>query len=471
MRLHQGLTAQNRIWAETKERGFKFGIALLKSGVMQTKSIQKQTHNWMKHCFYGGRKNAMKNFRPNTRVTISGALGAWVSLSLVLAFLYRLSGSNILHIGTSDFLTAFPNFKVSRLLGKEQLLYENSLAQAWMGEENWHYGPLHQFITIPLHLFQSIDDATSFLFFFLLLGYVGTTLTFYWITHQRESTFRYSILLSAILIINYPFLAALHQRNLEILELTFIVLAMYVYRKGQFTAAGAFIGIAAGIKFLPGIIIIHFVISKNWRALKGFLWVTIPEILLAQITLGWQNSWVLHLLLVGEKETIPLRQGLNDVLLRFSNENNRTAFTVIYFSLSLIILVATICYLSKYITAEPQGSRQWRIWPLLIAISCLIAPHANSYYFVLLIPLIIQLSSNLTSERFNANHLLFALGLLLLSFPLPFAILWRAMAGHANLHWQNILLSIQSGSPVFLGCLILIYLGLKQFKPSMHVVK
>jgi hypothetical protein len=438
---------------------------------MLTKPIQRQTQNWMKHISYDRQKGAMKNFRPSTRAIIGGTLGAWLGLSLIFSFLYRLSGSNILHIGTSDFLTAFPNFKVSRLLDKEQLLYENSLAQAWMGEKNWHYGPLHQFITIPLHLFQSIDQATSFLFFFLIFGYMGTTLTFYWMTHPRRLTFRYSVLLSAILIINYPFLAALHQRNLEILELSFIVGAMYLYRNGRFTGAGVFIGIAAGIKFLPGIIIIHFLISKNWRALKGFLWVTIPEILLTQITLGWQNSWVLHLLLVGEKETIPLRQGLNDVLLRFSNESNRTTFTVIYFSISLIILVATIRYLSKYVTAEPQGSRQWRIWPLLIAISCLIAPHANSYYFVLLIPLIIQLCSNLSSERFNVNHLLFALGLLLLSFPLPFAILWRVMAGDANLHWQNILLSIQSGSPVFLGCLILIYVSLKQFKPTMRVVK
>lgn len=424
----------------------------------------------MKHISCDRQKSTMKNFRPSTRVIICGTLGAWLGLSLVLSFLYRLSGSNILHIGTSDFLTAFPNFKVSRLLGKEQLLYENSLAQAWMGEKYWHYGPLHQFLTIPLHLFQSIDQATSFLFFFLLFGYMGTTLTFYWMTHPRRLTFRYSVLLSAILIINYPFLAALHQRNLEILELSFIVGAMYLYRNGRFTAAGIFIGIAAGIKFLPGIIIIHFLISKNWRALKGFLWVTIPEILLTQITLGWQNSWVLHLLLVGEKETIPLRQGLNDVLLRFSNESNRTAITILYVSMSLIILVATIRYLSKYVTAEPQGNRQWRVWPLLIAISCLIAPHANSYYFVLLIPLIIQLNSNLSSEHFNANYLFFGLGLLLFSFPLPFAILWRAMTGDSNLHWQNILLTIQSGSPVFLGSLILIYLNLKQFKPSIQVV-
>ena len=400
---------------------------------------------------------------------ISGALGGWLGFSLILSFLYRISGSNILHIGTSDFLTAFPNFKISQLFGKEHLLFDNSLAQAWMGEENWHYGPLHQFITIPLYLFQSIDEATSFLFFFLLVGYIGTILTFYWMTHQTRPTFRYSVLLSAILFINYPFLAALHQRNLEILELFFIVYAMYLYGRGQFTAAGAFIGIAAGIKFLPAIIILHFIISKNWKAIKGFLWVTIPEILLTQITLGWQNSWVLNLLLHGEKETIPLRQGLNDVLLRFSNGANRTLITALYVFMVLVILAAIIRFLSKYVSVEPQRTRQWRIWPLLIALSCLLAPHANSYYFVLFIPLIIQLSSNLLDERFGSNHLFFTLGLLLFSFPLPFAILWRVTAGDSNVHLQNMLLNIQSSSPIFFGSLILIYLSLKKSNPQTRV--
>ena len=297
---------------------------------------------------------------------------------------------------------------------------------------------------------------------------MGTIFAFYWLMHQKLPTLKNSVLLSAILFINYPFLAALHQRNFEILELCFVVYAMYSYQKGQFTLAGASIGIAAGIKFLPGIIVLHFLISKNWKALKGFLWVTIPEILLTQLTLGWQNSWVLHLLLVGEKETIPLRQGLNDVLLRFSNDDNRTAITFIYMFLTLIVLVTLIRYLSKYVAAEPQRNRQWRIWPLLLAVSCLIAPHANSYYFVLLIPLILQLSSSLLSEPLSADHLFFTIGLFLLSFPLPFAILWRAMAGDSNLRWQEILLNIQSGSPVFLGSLILIYLSIKEFKLPTH---
>ena len=187
--------------------------------------------------------------------------------SVVLSFLYRLTGLQILHIRDSDFLTAFPNYTLSKLLGKTLSLYNGSLAQDWMGERFWNYGPLHQFITVPLYFFSSVYSATTFLFFFLLFLYLGSMVVIYQLSYTEPICSSRAFILTCILLINYPFLSALNQRNLEIVELFFIIAAMIAYQQKNYFWAGVFIGLATGIKYLPGIIIIQFLVARNWNCL------------------------------------------------------------------------------------------------------------------------------------------------------------------------------------------------------------
>lgn len=384
--------------------------------------------------------------------------------SLFLSFLYRISGSRILILKESDFLSAFPSFSISKLFGRENILFEGSLAQKWMGQKDWNYGPFHQMLTIPLYFYTSIYAITTFLFFFLLLIYLGTVLSIYQAATQYKMNRKLLVLLIGILVINYPFLSALQQRNLEILELFLVMAAMISYQRKNYTLAGIFVGLATGIKFLPAIIVMQFLVSRNWKAISGFLYVIVPQLILAQLFLGWQHSFTIRLLIHGESGTIPLRQGLNDVILRLSNGSNNVLYELIYLAIVIIAFLFGIASLRKCLQQTLEESDHWRVWSILLASICLLAPHANNYYFVLLSPLIIQLYLLLIRERIGGYHILFGLGLFLISLPLPFAVLWRIVPSNMSGAWKSTLLNFQSFSPIFFGSLILVCIGLKRYK-------
>ena len=123
---------------------------------------------------------------------------------------------------------------MSKLFGKDMTLFNGSLAQEWMGKEDWNYGPLHQIITVPLYFFTSVYAVTTFLFFFLLITYFGTIYKLYKLVVWKAMEPKYISFMYFILSINYPFLSSLNQRNLEILEVFVILIAMRAYQKEKF---------------------------------------------------------------------------------------------------------------------------------------------------------------------------------------------------------------------------------------------
>jgi len=278
-------------------------------------------------------------------------------------------------------------------------------------------------------------------------------------------------LMYCILIFNYPFLSSLNQRNLEILEVFVIMSAMIAFQKEKYFFAGFCIGLASGIKFLPGIIVLHFIISRNWKALKGFILALLPQVIFAQIFFGWQNSFTIRLLINGDDITLPLRQGLNDVLTRLLGNGTANTFSrSLFLILFITSLLVGIHYLTNYVRKAPNLYSQWRVWSLLLASICVLAPHANNYYFVLLTPLIIQLFAILVSEKFGFRHVFFGFGIFLISLPLPMAVFWRVLPNGMGSQWKEILLSVQSYSPIFFGTLILIFLGFNRYKPLLLIV-
>lgn len=417
-------------------------------------------YNVMKNTFY-----SIIRLKPWTILPLSliGGLGC--------SYFVRVVGLHFPRTKDSDFLTAFPNYHVSKLFGKDMTLFNGSLAQRWMGKEDWNYGPLHQIVTVPLYLFTSVYAVTTFLFFFLLITYFGTIQKLYKLVVWKAIEPRYITLMYCILIFNYPFLSSLNQRNLEILEVFIIMIAMTAFQKEKYFFAGFCVGLASGIKFLPGIIVLHFIISRNWKALKGFILALLPQVIFAQIFFGWQNNFTIRLLIEGDDMTLPLRQGLNDVLIRSLANGAANAFSrSLFLTLFMTTLLVGIRYLTNYVRKAPNLYSQWRVWSLLLASICVLAPHANNYYFVLLTPLIIQLFAILVSEKFGFRHVFFGFGIFLISLPLPMAVFWRVLPNGMGSQWKEILLSVQSYSPIFFGTLILIFLGFNRYKSLLLIV-
>jgi len=396
------------------------------------------------------------NLSANRLAQISALFGA---LSLVATLIYSRLGLTFLTLKESDFLSAFPTYRMSKIFGKEDSLFAGSLAEKWLGENDWNYGPLHQLITMPLYLFNSVDQATTFLFFFLLLMFGLTIYCLINIEAHQTSRQMKLIPLYFILLINYPFLSALQQRNLEIVEVFLIVAALVAYRRERYFMAGALIGISAGIKFFPAIIVLQFIFSRNWQALKGFVYFFIPQILLAQFALGWQNSFTLRLLFQGESETVPLRQGLNDLILRFSTGANDGMLKILYVILATAIFIFVSCLVYKNTQVNSSSKTATNNWWLLLTLICIIAPHSNNYYFVLLTPLIVQIYFYLLEKGSRLVALSYGFGLILLSAPLPFAVLWRVLPEGSSVDFKEMLLVFQSYSPMFFGSSILLIIG------------
>ncbi len=381
--------------------------------------------------------------------------------------LYLALNLRFLNVTDSDFLTAFPNGKISRLLGVQDQLFRNSLAEAWMGNGgNWNYGPLHVFLTIPLHFFPSIKAATDFLFFFLLALYILAIQICIKLYSEFYNLRVSSILIYLICLFNYPFLSAIHQRNLEIIELFIVSLAMLLWRRKMYFQSGMLIGLAVGIKFLPAIIILCFIFSRQKRALLGFAIMLIPQLLFIQFYLGWQNSYTLNLLVKGSGEPPPLRQGLFDVLTRiFGSTLGQNMVILSHIILVLMIFLVSIGLLN-YFKVKEFLEQSWEIWPTILSLGVVLAPHSNNYYFCLLMPLIIQ-GRFLVENRTYSQKLIYAISLFLLSAPMPLAIMWRLVNnfGHViNIHSPDatpmisLLNRVLTASPLFIGAVLLLIL-------------
>lgn len=79
------------------------------------------------------------------------------------------------------------------------------------------------------------------------------------------------LLACALLAINFqPFLETLSTHKVEGMELFLIALAIFAFKRGKDPLAGALIFLAAGLKYLPGILALYFLWKREWRAAAGF---------------------------------------------------------------------------------------------------------------------------------------------------------------------------------------------------------
>lgn len=389
----------------------------------------------------------MEKLRPNVGRDLALASFAGV-LSLLIIDFFNIG---ILRISESDFLTAFPNRDLSQMLGR-QFLYEGSLAQSWMGDAYWQYGPLHQFMTVPLYAFSSVENATSFLLGFNCVMLLATYLRFLDLFRISLKS-KLTLIPMAVLMLIYPTFSALNQRNLEVIEMYLIAVALESATKGKLFRSGVIVGLAVGIKFLPAIVILPWILSRKVVPLLGFSLALLPQVILAQLLFGWERNWVWKLLRDGEEETIPLRQGLADVILRIVGDGNSN-INFFYILLVLIIFLCLIFRFNRYPDLS-QTSNLVFTWPFLLGLICLIPPHSNNYYYVFFGPLVLWLYLELKGSRWIIGNTLFVIALFLISIPAPLALLWRLVEPGNVEKLQNLLNQVLSLSPMFFGGAVL----------------
>jgi len=361
----------------------------------------------------------------------------WVILLLVSAAHFAYSAGRVAWITLGgDFLSAFPGPLALRLGQLSPALHRDWVEPALgSGPREWPYGPVLQIVTLPFALASSQIQAMRLI---LLVDYAlvaATTVMWLWLLLPQTRAFAVKAAVLCVWLNYFPLLEAVTGREIELLELFLVTAAIVALRRERDATAGVAVGLATMSKFLP-VIFIPYLFVKGFRR-AGWIAVAVAGVLAlaAQPLLGWQNSVTFTIAqgetLGGETPTSYANQALSNVLYKmFTGFNPQNPHPPTWYpdvlrpigiALSFAVAAAAAWFIYKW-----RRTRLFEVECALLAIvMCLVASHANNYYFVFALP---ALSIGIAATR-NAAGLggaakfALAAAILLLGFIVPMKVL------------------------------------------------
>jgi glycosyl transferase family 87 len=296
-----------------------------------------------------------------------------------------------------DLLSAFPGPLTVRVGQAWPVLARSWTTEALgMGPVKWNYGPALHIMLLPFSFASTQFQAMRLI---LLFDYALVAATFaIWIRllFPDSRPTRAWIAILCLWLNYFPLLEAIVGREIELVELFLLTLAIHALRQQREVLAGASIGVAAMLKFLPAVFIPYLFVKgyrrAGWVAAAAALSIAI----LAQPLLGWQRAVTISIankeIAGSDLRTSYANQALTNVLYK-----TFTAFNIkdphpptlypqtlrpLAFSLSFVVVVATAWFIVRW--------RRCRFleleFALLAIVMCLVVSHANTYYFVFALP-------------------------------------------------------------------------------------
>jgi Gpi18-like mannosyltransferase len=197
----------------------------------------------------------------------------------------------------------------------------------------------------------------------------------------------------------FPLLEAVVGREIELLELFLITVGIHALRQKRQVIAGAVMGLAAMTKFLPLIFLPYLLMKGYRRAFWAAAGVVLAIAALTQLLLGFEHSMTWMLLKEeagsgGFSNSTYATQALGNALAKMvtpwdlATPHPHTPLPhlmgLIGVILHGVVLLACGWFLFKW--------RRYQLLELecalLSIVMVLVAPHANTYYFVLALPAI-----------------------------------------------------------------------------------
>jgi len=229
-------------------------------------------------------------------------------------------------------------------------------------------------------------------------------------------------LLALLLLVVYrydPAIVALRLGQIEVLQFLLLAVTAYLLRRDRDAWAGAAVGLAAGLKFIPLALVVLFVWRRRWRAAGWMLGVATLAILgsFALVGRGQVVSYFAFTSLYGYGgafAAFPLNQSLNGFVSRNLVRNPFVATLKGWHLPGLaraltvggVTLVGAVC---AWLTWHP---RAWPVRPtrddherfdlefiLAIAALAIVSPHSQVYSLVWLLMCIVRLARWLLSVR------------------------------------------------------------------------
>lgn len=412
---------------------------------------------------YEDRVGAVGRLTRNGRFVLFGAVA--LSASRLVVFLVRYGIPNT----ASDFLGSWPAPRLAGWFGKTDGFY-SGLVTEWHEGTSWSYGPILHLVTIPLFIFPDRDTAYRFLLFVAAGGFVVTGLLLVW--HLRRELHNHYALAGLIFVVfNFaPALEALGQRNVELLELLLISAAFVTFGRRRDTATGLLVGLAAGVKFLPAVLIPALFLARRRRAGTVSLTTLAVIAIVTQLTLGWQNNLLLRTVVDVDSEINffghPQNQAIPGFIMRAvggpGNESTGIAISIVV----LISAGATLCF---WLWSR-RGSSDWPIqWSILLTSVLLLIPHGESYYLCLLIPPFAIAFSRLCGMGRTWKWVLFLVAYSVVAWPVPMSIVEAVVDSVVGRHIWLFQWTHENSIPM-IGTLILLFLLFSLHDPERLAV-
>jgi len=356
----------------------------------------------------------------NSRVLV--IVGVY-SLAHLGIYLYRYAWNT-----ASDFFGAWPAPRIAEWLGKSDEFYTGSITTKFHEGLSWSYGPLLHLVTLPLFLLPDRQTAYQVLVFVVIAAYliVGVVL----LLRFSGGDLPHSAALAFVLFNFAPAYEATAQGNIEMFELLLLTLALVALKDGREyeTLTGVLIGVAAGLKFLPGVLIPYFFLTKRWKAATAST-VTVGIIGIGtQVVLGWQNSALMNRMLdVNHEENFldhPLNQAVSGFVIRLMTALGREALAV---PLSFAVMAGLGIWICVWLWRR-RNQKDWEVhWSVLLITSVLVIPHNESYYFcLLLIPYSVGFQA-LRADGRKALWVLYGLSFAMVGWGIPMSIVNSAV--------------------------------------------
>ena len=398
------------------------------------------------------RAGAVGRLSRNARLVLFGAVA--LSASRLVAVVVRYGIPNT----ASDFLGSWPAPRVAEWFGKTDGFY-SGLVTEWHEGASWSYGPILHLVTIPLFLFPDRNSAYRFLLFVAAGGFVVAGLLIVWYL-RRELPNQYALAGLVVVVFNFaPALEALGQRNVELLELLLISAAFATFGTRRDSAAGLLVGLAAGVKFLPGVLIPAFFLARRWRA--GIVSLTTFAVIAAgtQLTLGWQNNFLLRTALDFDSEMNFYAHSQNQALSGFVLRSvEDLGYESIGTTLSLTAMLLGGLVLGLWLWGQ-RGSSDWpTLWSILITSVLLLVPHGASYYLCLLILPFGVVFSRLCSAGRAWQWVLFSVAYSVIAWPIPMSIVQKVVDSILGRHVWLFQWTLDNSIPMIGNLMLLILL-------------
>jgi hypothetical protein len=246
---------------------------------------------------------------------------------------------------------------------------------------------------------------------------------------------------------SFPVVVLLILNHIESVLLLFLVLGWLAFKKGKNVLGSVMWGIAAALKLFPALYLVPLLGVHHKRVgFKGFLVAVLVTVLGATIV-GWDQTYAYI------SEVIPASRNFYT---SFGNNSLVAAGTTLASPLLGWIFEVLGGTLIAILMLTKPGDID-KIWITGTAGSLLLSPLSWSYYFILIPPVLIVLSSHLAWNRIQDRLLMYALVLSLL--------FWPSLLGGWTNEW---FLAMPTGIAVFLrfvptyGLVCLCWIGFKR---------